>query len=209
MVRTGRRAAALADLIRATGVATVSERLPAPRLNDLDDAVAESITRLHRSFGGDELSLLRPGPWDLVFEGPLTVELDEELHFNRYRAATLEPEWMAALPWQDAYTALCVTAEPLCLSSGSWGKRWITASSEAMFGAAEPPGQLNGRGAPRWKQRALYDAIKDGYAEGHSGGVARLSVHDPVCGVSLGQVLEGRASVPPEAIADLLQARTA
>ena len=31
----------------------------------------------------------RPGRWDLVFEEDLVVELDEELHFNRYRASTL------------------------------------------------------------------------------------------------------------------------
>jgi len=48
----------------------------------------------------------RPGGWDLPFRGPLLVELDEELHFNCYRATTLEASWEADLPWTALPTAL-------------------------------------------------------------------------------------------------------
>jgi hypothetical protein len=41
---------------------------------------------------------LRPGAWDLVFADGLVVELDEELHFNRYRAQSLQNEWATDLP---------------------------------------------------------------------------------------------------------------
>ncbi len=88
--------------------------------------------------------------------------------------------------------------DPQCLSAGSWGKRWSTPSCEAMFGAAGPAGNLGSRGAPRWKQRALYDAIKDAYALSHQEcGVARVSVYDQISGTTLGQVLEGRSAVEP------------
>lgn len=65
-----------------------------PGLNDLTEA--EELLHLYRSLGGaQERPDLRSGLWDLVFAGPFLVELDEELHFNRYRAATL-----AASSWE-------------------------------------------------------------------------------------------------------------
>ena len=102
---------------------------------------------------------LRPGPWDLAFEGNLFVELDEELHFNRYRSVTLEPAWAVELPWRRDYMSFSVEHEPACLAAARWGKRWTNPSCERIFGPADPPGTFGVVGAPRWKQRALYDAM--------------------------------------------------
>jgi hypothetical protein len=63
-------------------------------------------------------------------------------------------------------------------------------------------------GAPRWKQRALYDAIKDLWALENQVQFARLSIYDAVGGVLLGSVLEGRAAANSDALQDLLQTRT-
>lgn len=47
---------------------------------------------------------LAPGKWDLSFRD-LVVELDEELHFNRYRLVTLSQDWSEVLPWATEYRA--------------------------------------------------------------------------------------------------------
>ena len=116
---------------------------------------------VHATLGGrDESPQLRPGSWDLAFDGELLIELDEELHFNRYRSVTLRRDWTTALPWRNDYLRYCRDREVDCLAAGSWGKRWSNPSCEAMFGPGDPSGVFRQGGAPRWKQRALYDAIK-------------------------------------------------
>lgn len=153
---------------------------------------------------------LRPGGWDLQFGEVAVVELDEELHFNRYRAMTLSASWTARLPWTDHYLRYCREHEDDCLSAGRWGKRWTNPSSERMFGKPAPPGELPGAGAPRWKQRALYDAMKDlGPAAGLRVRLARVSVHDHVEEQRLWDVLEGNAAVPADAIREFVEGRIA
>lgn len=41
---------------------------------------------------------LRPDAWDLAFRDGIVAELDEDVHFNRYRARTLEERWEQTLP---------------------------------------------------------------------------------------------------------------
>ena len=117
---------------------------------------------VYRALGGVlDSPKLRPGAWDLAFEDDLVVELDEELHFNRYRLLTLDVPWYSDQAWAPEHRELCVDHEGECLSAGKWGQRWTNDSCIAMFGPGSPPGVLDGAGAPRWKQRALYDAMKD------------------------------------------------
>jgi hypothetical protein len=158
----------------------------------------------------EEAPALRPGAWDLTFGGSVVVELDEELHFNRYRALTLSASWGASLPWTDEFVVYCGKHEDECLSAGAWGKRWTNPSCERMFGEAGPPGKLDGAGAPRWKQRALYDGMNDLAPAVHpSVRLARVSVHDTVEGRRLWDVLDGYASVPSDAIRGLVEDRIA
>jgi hypothetical protein len=208
MVRTGNRVAALVSILRAAGLQHTTPR-KAPRLSDLPDDVAADVLELYRSLGGPhEDPVLRPGSWDLDFTS-VVVELDEELHFNRYRAATLNGPWAQSLPWTAAYRDLCQTREPECLRAAQWGQRWTSTSTARMFGEAAPPGDLDSPGgAPRWKQRALYDALKDAYASSTKVPIARLSVWDEVSGQLLGDVLEGRGTVEPVAVHALLELRT-
>lgn len=61
-------------------------------------------------------------------------------------------------------------------------------------------------GAPRWKQRALYDAMKDAFALGSTEHrLARLSVYDQVEGIEIGALLDGQAVVDIDALVALLQ----
>lgn len=170
--------------------------------------MAVGIDALYRQLGGAQSEpTLRPGAWDLAFEGGLVIELDEELHFNRYRGATLEPAWTASLPWRQEYLRYCSEHEPACLAAATWGKRWTNPSCARLFGNGSPPGDLSGAGSPRWKQRALYDAMKDAAAASGSVQLARIATVDIVAGVRLGDVLEGRAEVDPGVVAELVRQR--
>ncbi len=61
----------------------------------------------------------------------------------------------------NAYWRYCSDHAAACLDAGSYGGKWSNASCEAQCGVASRPRCLCGNGAPRWKQRAFYDFIKD------------------------------------------------
>lgn len=64
-------------------------------------------------------------------------------------------------------------------------------------------------GAPRWKQRALYDAMKDiAVLGGQHLQLARLATVDVIGGIRLGDALEGRALADLDALRELLVRRT-
>lgn len=154
------------------------------------------------------LRVLRPGAWDLSFADGIVVELDEELHFNRYRLRTLQSDASARLPWRDEYIEFCRRQEEHCLQAGNWGKRWTTPYSEAMFGSPGQAGALQDGGSPRWKQRALYDAIKDiAASETHTLHLARLSVWDTIGGIRLGEALSMGLLIDPRSLRDLVAGR--
>ena len=67
---------------------------PAPRLNALDAPARDRVVELFGTLSErTPVPPVRPGAWDLAFDDGLVVELDEELHFNRYRARTLQMPW--------------------------------------------------------------------------------------------------------------------
>lgn len=169
------------------------------------------ILPIYRRLGGiQENPTLRPGGWDMN-AGGILVELDEEQHFNRYRAATLESDWAHQLPWAPMYRTWCDTEEDTCLRrAGSLGL-WSSPSPERQFGPSASPRMLDSPGgSARWKQRAIYDAIRDaasacGVIRNHQ--VARVSVHDTVAGTSLNAILAGKALPDIEALIALIHAR--
>lgn len=169
----------------------------------MPDNVAEQAIAVYRTLAADpgpagdqDLPSFRPDHWDLRVEGIL-VELDEERHFNRYRARTLRSpvyERLTAFPL-TAYRAFCVQHESACLASASYGGYWSNKSCEAMFGKASKPRDLAGAGAPRWKQRAFYDYLKDLAPLCGHGPMVRLAVWDELPGVdqlTLGGALEAQ-----------------
>lgn len=211
MVRTGARARALLQLLIRGGFRPVAVQPPPPRLDDLPPESAARIVDLHLKLGGHEgFDRFRPGAWDLAFQDGLVVELDEQLHFNRYRATTLHDEWTRSLPWRDMYLAYCQEREVDCIADGGWGKRWTNPSCEHLFGPADPPGTFHRGGAPRWKQRALYDALKDAVAlAGTTVTLARVAIYDVVDGVELHTALEGQTEIDPAALVSFTGSRTA
>lgn len=205
----GKREVKLGELLERAGLRRAPARPPAPRMGDHPDA-DEWALDLYQILGGTQPApKLRPGAWDLVFED-LVIELDEEQHFNRYRADTLAPSWCGALPWLTDYQKQSKSREKDSLRKASFGGFWSNPSCVGLFGPPAPPRALDSLGgSPRWKQRALYDAMKDAHALLVLGvPFARLSVHDEVEGQSLGAVLDGRAAVSNDALAQILEART-
>lgn len=185
MVSTGARVRALGALFEQLG-RTSTPQLSGPRMEHLPPEAAHEIHRLYRALGGvSSEPRLRPGPWDLVLDDGVVLELDEELHFNRFREVALHQHTSERLPWTTDYRRLALKHEPECLRAGRWGARWTSPSSVRMFGQAAPPGELDGPGAPRWKQRALYDALKDAAAAAGVVRLVRLSIYDDLEGLSM------------------------
>ncbi len=137
------------------------------------------------------------------------MELDEEQHFNRYRSATLGMAWTSPLPWKRAYVKYCALHEASALRMSSGGGFWESAGSIVQFGPAGARRQLDGAGSPRWKQRALYDAMRDAVAITGRVRLARLSVYDELGGgVQLGAALCDLRRLDRGALADLIASRT-
>jgi hypothetical protein len=154
MVQTGARAGVLRDALAATGLQPISAATaPArPSLNDLPAATAAEVLALYRSLGGAaDTPNLRPGGWDLPFAGGLVVELDEELHFNRYRAATLAASWESGLPWTAEYRRHCAVNGHRFLPSG--GHRF--SPTAAMVSPRWWPSVLPAQGAARGRREAV------------------------------------------------------
>jgi hypothetical protein len=126
--------------------------------------LAGAVEDVYRKLGG----ILEIPPtnrnlqWDLEFDGA-AVELDEYLHFNRFRAITLESSVYSLLPVfpVDLYRGFCQKYEAECLRAGAYGGKWTNKSCDSQFGIASPPKDMNGSGPSRWKQRAFYDFVKD------------------------------------------------
>lgn len=210
MANQRQRQGALAGLLVDLGHRLATERPPAPRLDRMPPDAADRTLELYRALGGgaEQFVVFRPGVWDIVLADGLIVELDEEQHFNRYRAATLAPAWSAALPWASDYLRYSAAHEGAALKKASRGGYWASPSTERMFGPADAPGVFSPSGSPRWKQRALYDAMRDTLAAAGEVRLARVAVWDEVGDTTLARVLDGRADVDHDALAELLDRRT-
>lgn len=184
MVATGARARELQSILLWAGLVQAA-RPSAPRLEALPTRAVADILDPYRVLGGTLAApALAPGSWDLSFSNDLLVELDESFHFNRYRELTLERPWAATLPWSND-------------------------SAKRMFGGADSDGVFGKFGAPRWKQRALYGAMKDVAAAAGCVRLARVSIYDEVDGIQLDDILYRKVSAPAETVAALVSERVA
>jgi hypothetical protein len=182
MSRTGKRANALRSLLAGAGVTITTGTLPRPSLSELHRAGLEaSVLHVYRALGGTQKQLrINPGGWDLEADG-VAIELDEDLHFNRYRRLTLDSPLYERLSFDcDLYHRLCDEYARDCLSAGQWGKRWTVDRAELEIGPAAAPGDFTGGGAPRWKQRAFYDFIKDTAPIVFGFKLSRMPIWEPI-----------------------------
>lgn len=180
------------------------------RSQELPEPVRRSLVDTYRELGGirDDQEFTT-GRWDVVCRGGLTFEFDEDLHFNEYRATTLRSEWSAKLPWTTPYLAFSGDHRELCLRAGGYGGKWANASTEKMFGSSDPVRTFSRNGSSRWKQRALYDAVKDAYAlyvDGAS--LVRISIHDQLNGKSINATLNAGKLLDPGSLRALIDGRT-
>jgi hypothetical protein len=108
-------------MLSLQGLSASASKPAAPRISTMTAAVTTRIMDLFRDLGGTVYTpLLRPGSWDLAFTNGLVIELDEELHTNRYRQPTLDQ----GLPWSEDYAVNAVSRGAECLAVGRWGRRW-------------------------------------------------------------------------------------
>lgn len=204
MVKTGRRAGVLQSLLERAGVRFrgVGGSL---RMSDLRAPAREEVLRIHTMLGGLSANpVLRPGSWDLWTVDGVAIELDEEFHFTRYRALTLQQPALRELPWTATHLAHCAAYEA---AAGRGGGRWTSDSTEKMFGPSDPVGVFGERGSARAKQRALYDAMKDIAAATDAVRLARISIYDKVGDAALGDVLNGKSQVAPKVVRQAVEAR--
>jgi hypothetical protein len=170
-----------------------------------DDVAASDlrveIERVYRELGGIAqrfpLNLCR---WDIEFQG-IAVELDECLHFNRYRGETLKSASYPRLPKfpLEKYRCFCSKHEDKCVRSGSYGKKWSSRTAADQFGCPSPLRDLSGNGSPRWKQRAFYDFVKDLSPLLIGVKVVRISVWDQLVEgetTTVGEVLDALVKPP-------------
>lgn len=204
MTKTGRRAGVLRHLLQEAGL-SFRQSSGSLRMTDLRSDARAEVMRVHAMLGGlSPAPILRPGPWDMRTLDGLHVELDEEFHFTRYRAATLRRPALSDLPWTPTHLTFCVTYEGAAARGGG---RWTSPSTEKMFGPSDAVGTYKENGSARGKQRALYDAMKDVAAATGSVRLARISIYDWVDGVKLGDILNGKRTAPAEAVRRAIESR--
>ena len=142
--------------------------------------IYRDVIKIYQALGG---VLTEPpiqfGRWDIVVNG-FIVEFDEEQHFNRYRAKTLESliYGMHSGFNVNCYIKYCQENEDLCLKKASWGKYWTSQSTERQFGPSDKYGLLGDLGSARWKQRAFFDYLRDIYSIIYKIPVLRISIYD-------------------------------
>ncbi|WP_193107053.1 hypothetical protein [Brachybacterium sp. FME24] len=208
MVRSGGREAALAAALSSEGLGASKAKWTRPTIAALPGDLSASILTLYRELGGvQQEPRLMPAGWDLQLADGTLVELDEQQHFTRYRAASLALNWASDMPWRNAYLSHCRTHEQLAAGYGGF---WTNPSTERQFGTAGTRGDFDGPGSPRAKQRAVYDAIRDAHAAAGLVRLARLSIYDDVVDTTLGAVLAGEEAAAPVrgALTELIAQRT-
>ncbi len=173
-----RRQESLVKILSTVSV-TNGRKLSYPKFDDtVNSTYHQEILKVYRSLGGvlEEYPLNLRG-WDLSVDD-VAVELDEQLHFNRCRAVTLKSKLYRELPCfpLEEYSRYCLNYEYECLRSGRHGRRWTSDAAERQFGKPSEPGVLDDGNAPRWKQRAFYDFVKD---------LTPLLIHVPVTRIAI------------------------
>ena len=154
----------------------------------------DQIKKIYNELGGcsNKISL-----WlchvEIKLQNDKYLELDEQLHFNRYRLITLNSKLYVNcnLFNVDFYKDLCKNHEIDCLKSGGYAGKWKNNSTEKLFLKSSPFKDLNGNGSSRWKQRAFYDFIKDIFALENNKNLRRVSIWETIAnGILIKNILD-------------------
>ncbi len=141
------------------------------------------VEEVFESLGGREMTIPSNMHYHLQYK-ELLIQLDDELHFNRYRKTTLESKvYHDHLGFKVLdYKTNCRINEKDCIKAGLAPGFWTNIESEYIFGKSEEPGDLSAErnGGSGWKLRAWRDYLQDisGYILGFK--VLRISVYDKI-----------------------------
>jgi hypothetical protein len=204
----GQREETLRRIFGASG-----ETVPVPRKRHLTGEYRAEAELIYARLGGNRNDFpLNLRKWDMTLHG-VAVELDEQLHFNRYRLTTLDSPLYQQLPHFPlaTYRGFCIDHEADCLKAGSYGGKWTNDSCEEQFGPAGTHGDLTGRGAPRWKQRAFYDFVKDLFPLATVTPVVRVAIWDEIevteAILTVGEALDRSIDAARQPLLELVQQR--
>lgn len=106
---------------------------------------------------------------------------DDEVHFNRYRLASIKSAVyeVFSYPWADAYLRLCRTYEKECLKTGLQERVWNGPPiAGKLFGKSEIPGDLSGNGSSGWKLNAYNDTQYDLVSRLHGLKLIRIPLYE-------------------------------
>ena len=153
--------------------------------------LVNEIQRVYKEVGGVCESFPTNYRWDIPCKD-FILELDEELHFNRYRLTTLNSSIYKDYHFFSVknYKDYCRKYEHRCLKVGSWGQKWKSESSDKQFLQSGLKGDLNENGSSRWRQRAFYDYLKDINSLVRNIKVIRISIYDKFHNEALKDILE-------------------
>jgi len=170
--------------------------------------IADDIFKIYKKLGGvlDEFPSRFRG-WDIEIRNHV-IMLDDERHFNRYRLQTLESELYEKINFpMTEYKMYCKKYEEVCLRAATWSEKWSSFASVEQFGEAGPEGNLTGIGAPKWKQRAYYDFVRDVSQLIADYKVIRISIWDPLDNGIVDDVLTGKRADLSDNLIELVKSR--
>lgn len=153
-----------------------------PKLSQFEieySGLDNEVMSIYKKLGGTQYEYPINYRWDIKYPD-FCIELDEQLHFNRYRLITLESEIYSNYKYFsiDNYKSYCKLYEDKCLASGKYGNKWKSKSSEKLFLNSSPDGIIEGNGSSRWRQRAFNDFLKDINSIIRNKPIIRIAIYD-------------------------------
>lgn len=182
---------------------------PKPGKKEFDSSkIADEIQRVYKELGGvlEEFPSRYRG-WDVEIRNHV-IMLDDERHFNRYRLQTLNSDLYKKFKFpMKEYKNYCKKYEEICLRAATWSEKWSSYPSVEQFGQPGAEGDLTAAGAPKWKQRAYYDYVRDVTQIIADYKVIRVSLWDPIGNGTVDDVLKGKRDDLVDDLIDLVKSR--
>ena len=168
--------------------------------NNSENLKEQIFTIFREELDGNTNEIPQPDlQFDIVFDHYL-IELDDQLHFNRYRFKTLKSSfyWEFKTFPLDKYRRFCRTYEKECIKSGLKEGLWSSPESEKYFGKPSDPGDFFANGSPGWKFKSFTDFLKDIYAFRSQFHLIRIPIYENLLIggklYQIGKLLESRSS---------------
>ncbi|NVJ86102.1 MAG: hypothetical protein HWE15_07335 [Algoriphagus sp.] len=170
------------DLILKDGGAGYEAEFELPVVSHyLDEKGKSFLTEIFSDLGGEgSIPLFEKIKLDFRINRQLIL-WDTEVHFNRYRLASLRSELYSEFNFSfvDSYKRLCRTYEKDAIKAGLQVRVWNGPPfAERLFGKANEPGDFSGNGAAGWKLQAYNDSQIDLLTRIHGYKIIRLCPYE-------------------------------